>query len=294
MEIGLANTLLKMDVAPLLLWAEKIGQIFYYVSLSFLYLLCVFLMNPLLTGLYLAAVVCDICHLKTLSGERLFFHAAAAGGLMAFFLFDHYALSQIYFLFLAFWCMACLAPTLGELTRYNSTKIATGILAVVSLSGLFYDIARLASAGIPYFGETLTQENAPAEMKMTREDEEAMLWLATHMPRDEVFATNRYHTGSPLAGNSNLYTAFSGRQAYMEGFRYTISNMGVSEQAVEERFINNAILFSPKSNVDTIRTVAKAENIKWLVFSCQLGAEPEAFTQLDQVFANELIHIYRL
>lgn len=55
-------------------------------------------------------------------------------------------------------------------------------------------------------------------MKMTREDEEAMLWLATHMPPDEVFATNRYHTGSPLAGNSNLYTAFSVRQACMEGF----------------------------------------------------------------------------
>lgn len=294
LEIGLANTLLKMDVAPLLLSAEKAGQVIYYVSLPFLYLLCVFLMNPLLTGLYLAAVTHDICHLKTLSGERLFLHAAAAGGLIAFFLFDHYALSQIYFLFLAFWCMACLAPTLRNLTRHNGTKIVIGILAVVSLSGSFYDVARLASAGIPYFGETRTAEHAPAEIKMTREDEEAMLWLATHMPPNEVFATNRYHTGSPLAGNSNLYTAFSGRQAYMEGFRYTISNMGVSEQAVEERFINNAILFSPKSNIETIRALAVAENIQWLVFSCQLGTEPEAFTQLDQVFANELVHIYRL
>lgn len=294
MEIGLANTLLKMDVAPLLLSAEKAGQVIYYVSLPFLYLLCVFLLNPLLTGLYLAAVTHDICHLKTLSGERLFLHAAAAGGLIAFFLFDHYALSQIYFLFLAFWCMACLAPTLQNLTRHNGTKIVIGILAVVSLSGSFYDVARLASAGIPYVGETRTAEHAPAQIKMTREDEEAMLWLATHMPPDEVFATNRYHTGSPLAGNSNLYTAFSGRQAYMEGFRYTISNMGVSEQAVEKRFINNAILFSPKSNIETIRALAVAENIQWLVFSCQLGTEPAAFTQLDQVFANELIHIYRL
>lgn len=294
MEIGLANTLLKMDVAPLLLSAEKTGQAVYYISLPFLYLLCVFLMNPLLTGLYLAAVAHDICHLKTLSGERLFFHAASDGGLMAFFLFDHYALSQIYFLFLAFWCMACLAPTLGALTRHNGTKIVTGILAVVSLSGLFYDIARLASANIPYWKEARTAENAPAEMQITREDEEAMLWLTAHMPSDEVFATNRYHTGSPLAGNSNLYTAFSGRQAYMEGFRYTISNMGVSEQVVEERFINNAILFSPKSNVETIRALAVAENIQWLVFSCQLGTEPEAFTQLDQAFANELVHIYRL
>ena len=49
-----------------------------------------------------------------------------------------------------------------------------------------------------------------------------------------------------------------------------------------------------KSSVQTIRTLAQAQNVRWLVFSCQLGEEPPAFAELEQVFANDEVHIYRV
>lgn len=295
MEMGLANTLMKMDTAPLLLAAEKKGAAIYYLLLPVLYLLCVFSMNPLLSAGYAVVAVRDVCRLKQLSGERLFLHAGAVGGTMAFFLFDHYALSQIYFLFLAFWCMACLIPMPEKWPKKKGARVLVGALAAISVSGLLCDAVRISQNGLAHLNGVRTAAADPEDqMAMTAGDEAAMAWLAEQMPPQEVFATNRYHTGSPLAGNSNLYTALSGRQAYMEGFRYTISNMGVSQQSVEERFINNAVLFSPKSSVQTIRTLAQAQNVRWLVFSCQMGEEPLAFAELEQVFANDEVHIYRV
>ena len=53
-------------------------------------------------------------------------------------------------------------------------------------------------------------------------DEAAMKWLPSNTTQDAVFATNRIHSMANASdGISILYTAMSGRQAYMEG--YTLS-----------------------------------------------------------------------
>ena len=295
MEMGLSLTLLKTDVAPLVLLAESYGSAVYYLSLIPLYILSVFLINPVVTALYAVVVFKDIIKVKTLDFERLMFHAATIGSLMAFFLFDHYAFSQVYFLFLAFWCMSVLVASvmLRSIKRYIRVLFIS--LAAISVSGQIYDSSIMISNGIYFLGNNFSSiTELDNSMKMTAEDEEAMQWLSQNMPADEIFATNRYHTGSPLEGNSNLYTAFAGRQAYMEGFRYTISNMGVSQESVDERFSNTAIMFSPKSDAQTIRTIAEQEGINWLVFSKQLADEPPAFSEIEQVFTNSQVNIYKL
>ena len=58
-------------------------------------------------------------------------------------------------------------------------------------------------------------------------DEAAMKWLQSNTPQDAVFATNRIHSMANASdGISSLYTAMSGRQAYMEGYTYAVTNMG--------------------------------------------------------------------
>ena len=295
MVMGLSLTLLKTDVAPLVLLAESYGAYIYYLSLIPLYILSVFLLNPIVTSLYAMVVFKDIIRLKTLDFERLMFHAATVGSLMAFFLFDHYAFSQVYFLFLAFWCMSVLVASVNWSSLLRYIRVLFISFTAIAVSGQIYDSSALLIKGKNFLGNNPSSINTLDEtMKMTAEDEEAMNWLSKNMPADEIFATNRYHTGSPLEGNSNLYTAFSGRQAYMEGFRYTISNMGVSQESVDERFSNTAIMFSPKSDVQTIRNIATQEGINWLVFSKQLADEPPAFSELEQVFTNTQVNIYKL
>ena len=164
----------------------------------------------------------------------------------------------------------------------------------VDLLGGLLNAVQIAKEGVLLLAPNGYENAATEEIRMTAGDEQAMEWLFENTPSGTLFATNRYHTGSPLAGNSNLYTAFSGRQAYMEGFRYTISNMGVSQQVVDERFTNNAILFSPKSDIQTILALAQQEGIDYLVFSAQLGQRPDAFDQLECCYKNESVQIYRL
>ena len=55
---------------------------------------------------------------------------------------------------------------------------------------------------------------------VTASDESAALWLRDNTAPGLVFATNRTSSAPPPAGEdgiSNLYTAFSGVQCYMEG-----------------------------------------------------------------------------
>lgn len=293
MSFGVAGTLLKTDLAALLLAAEHAGAVWYYLALVPLWVLNLLLCSPAVAGLYLLTAWRDVRRLRTLSGERLWLHAAAVGGLLAYYLFDHYAMSQVYFLFLSLWCMAVLDAGLPA----PKGRFVCGFAVVCCLAGAaggLFTAGRLAGQGIRLLLPGGYAAAETEEIKMTAADEEAMDWLSENAPKTAVFATNRYHTGSPLAGNSNLYTALSGRQAYMEGFRYTISNMGVSQQVVDDRFAKNAILFSPKSDAETISQLCRQEGIDYLVFSTQLGERPAAFDALFCCFANEGVEIYAL
>ncbi|MBQ7902145.1 MAG: hypothetical protein IJ362_00265, partial [Oscillospiraceae bacterium] len=61
----------------------------------------VFMFAPLQVFIYLVGLVKDIRNLLHLDGVRLWANSMVAGGFMAYYLFDHYAMSQVYFAFLA-------------------------------------------------------------------------------------------------------------------------------------------------------------------------------------------------
>ncbi|MCI6639383.1 MAG: hypothetical protein MSH10_01095 [Pygmaiobacter massiliensis] len=106
--VGFSGTLSKSDLADLLLLCEHAGRVWYYLAIVPLWILNSFLLSPAVVGPWLVVALRDLFRLGSLSAERLFLHAGAVGELLAYCLFDHYAMSQIYFFFFALWCMALL------------------------------------------------------------------------------------------------------------------------------------------------------------------------------------------
>ena len=102
----------------------------------------------------------------------------------------------------------------------------------------------------------------------TAGDEAAARWLRQNAPANTVFATDRTSSAPPPAeedGISNLYTAFSGVQCYMEGWTYAMSNMGVPQAEVEHRRAVVAELFDPDTPAETLVTLCREEGITCLV-----------------------------
>lgn len=150
--------------------------------------------------------------------------------MLAYYLFDHYAMSQIYFLYLSHQCSVLLGvELLFSIRRPALKRAAFGLGVFCALSASAAALA-LCGDGVRLLAARLGDEPCGAQYNVTAGNEAAAQWLGAEMPREAVFATNRYYDVSPEAGNSNLYTALSGRQGYMEGFLYAVSNMGVPRQ----------------------------------------------------------------
>ena len=85
-----------------------------------------------------------------------------------------------------------------------------------------------------------------------------------------MFATNRTSSAPPPSGEdgiSNVYTAFSGVQCYMEGWTYAMSNMGVPQRTVEHRRAVVARLFDAATGADALQALCREEGISCLVWS---------------------------
>ena len=79
-----------------------------------------------------------------------------------------------------------------------------------------------------------------------------------------MFATNRT-SSTPAPANedgiSNLYTAFSGVQCYMEGWTYAMSNIGVEQSIVDHRRAVVTRLFDGTADTDALTALCEEEGI---------------------------------
>ena len=89
--------------------------------------------------------------------------------------------------------------------------------------------------------------------------------LRSEMQPGEQFITNRIHTGKALEGLSNVYTGLSGRQCYMEGFKYAISNLGVTSEEALARVETAKTLFSAQTGAQAAQ--ALPEGVQVTVYS---------------------------
>ncbi len=276
------------------IWSENLYL--WYLALPVAALVLLFCMLPLQLPLYLRGLFRDIRGLFSLPAERLLVNGAAVGGALAYFIFWHPSYSQIYFVLFSVYCIDLLAA--DQLGRPMG-RAAKRVMAVLGAVGLL----TTAVLAVNFVGSGARQllrnldliEKYPYPAVSSAEDEAAADWLRENTGTDEIFATNRIDifpgTGE---GISCIYTALSGRQAYMEGYTYAVTNMGVSEAVVSEKKAVNAAFFSSSTPPEEILRLAQEKGIRYLVVSLQFPAE---FSQLEPfalVYENDLVRIYRV
>lgn len=258
-------------------------------------LLSLLCMQPFQIPLYLYGLGGDIRKIFKLPAERLLANGVVAGGFLAFFLFWHPSYSQLYFALIAIFFLNLLAVDQLDKIRDLLRRIAV-IGGVLGLATTVVLVINFTGSGLRQLGRNLDIiPKYPYVSTVRAGDEEAMLWMRENTPQDAIFATNRIHTMANTSdGISSIYTALSGRQAYMEGYTYAITNMGVSEQVVTEKKEVNATLFSAQSTTEQIRELCAENDIDYLVYSAQYEGDTEQLADFPCVFSNEDVEIYKI
>ena len=257
----------------------------------------VFCMLPFQSTLCLYALPSVLRHLPHPDPARLLAAALAGGGVLAYHLFYHSSSSQIYFALLAMLCLSLLGvgapepPPRGGKALWRLPLWLAGAAGLLTTACLALGAAgRALPCLVACAGGTPLPAAGPA---VTAADEAAMQWLAANSAPDDVFATNRI-SGTPALTDaiSNVYTGLSGRPAYLEGWTYAATNMGVSREVLDyKRWINES-LTGGALPVGEAGEIALQENIQWLVMA---KAWPgEAPPGLLPVYENAEVAIYRL
>ncbi len=233
---------------------------------------------------------------RAIAPERLLFWAGAAGGFLAFFLFDHEAMSQVYFGFVGLFFMGLLA--IGNLPELHGRVVSVMLilLAGVSVITAGCTFLFLLKSNLRYLPQNAwsqyAEQKAENRLPLLAEEEEAMAFLHTTMGAEERFATNRNHTGSALEGLSNVYSALSGRSAYLEGFKYTVSNMGVPMEEVQKRLDWNRELFGESTTAQQAMELCRQKGVRYVVYREDAPGSEAPFLQMKPVFDGEKIRIY--
>ena len=254
-----------------------------------------FCMQPLQAPLYVSGLWQDAKQFWHLPAERLLANSVIFGGMLAYFLYWHPNSSQIYFALIAMFYLNLLAIDRADKIKSGIFK---KILAVCAAIGLFTTLVFcviIIGGGTRQLARNLgIVPQTDAASFTTADDETAMRWLHENTPLSAQFATNRIDsTAGANDGISNVYSALSGRQAYMEGYSYAITNMGVSEAVVNEKRSTNAALFSTETPPETVLALCQKNGIQYLVYSAQYAGDTAQFSQCERVFENDAVQIFK-
>lgn len=262
-----------------------------YFWLVCLGLLNAFCMLPLQCLLCLELLPAAVRALPQPDPARLLAAALAGGGMLAYHLFYHSSSSQVYFALLALLCLSLLAagaPRPRGVLR--GPVLLAGMLGGLTTLCIALGFARQAAPPLAACAG-LREPSASAE-NVTAGDEAAMAWLAANSSERDVFATNRI-SSTPAVEDaiSNIYTGLSGRQAWLEGWTYAVTNMGVGPDFLAEKRWVNEELFSGLPAGEA-RALARQAGVRWLVLAKAWPGAPPA--GLAPVYENESAAIYDL
>lgn len=255
-----------------------------------------FLMMPFQFVLWLRAVPGALRHLPKLDPAHTLLHAGTVGGFLAYHIFWHESSSQVYFALFAMICMTLLAveqlPRLRKFGLMTAAGWVCGAAGLVTTVCMVLALCRIGGAQLVRTAGLAEPVSAPNAA--TTSDEEAALWMRDNLPAGTVFATNRTSSTPAPAdedGISNLYTAFSGVQCYMEGWTYAMSNMGVEQSIVEHRRAVVTRLFDGTADAGTLTALCEEEGIDCLVWSKRFGGSAP---DLSPAFENADVAVYLL
>lgn len=291
----LRNTLTYARLEPLADWLCVHLPVSGYVWLVLIGVIDTFFFCPFQFCLWGRSLSEALRHLPRLDAAHLLLHAGTVGGFLAYHLFSHESSSQVYFALFAMLCMSILAAEqLPGLRRAKFPPLITLATGAAGLLTTLCMVLALSGKGIAVLSR-LPDSGLYTPAAVTACDEEAGQWLRNHAPAGTVFLTNRT-SGLPTSdpdgqdGISNVYTAFSGVQCYMEGWTYAMSNMGVPADMVEHRRAVIAEVFDAATPADVRESLCRAEGVTCLVWARRWpGSLPPG---KHPVFENAEVAIY--
>lgn len=264
-----------------------------YVWLFFIGVADVFCMMPLQFLLWASDVPDALRRLFTLDPARILANGVVVGGFLGYHIFYHTSSSQMYFSLVAMIFMTLLSVEPLERLR-GAGVVRKGIVGVVGTAALVSTVVMVGCytvRGVRQLAATagLTQTETTQDY-WTAGDAEAMDWLRAHDDGTALFATNRTsHTPEVLDAISNGYSALSGCPAYLEGWTYAMTNMGVDREVITGKIYVNDTLFGG-CDYDTAQSLAAQENIRYLVQAKRWpGKAPQ---DMPAVFENDDVAIY--
>ena len=265
-----------------------------YFGLLLIGIVQYFFMQPLQLVLYFGTLAKDVRRVFWLPPVRLLAHGAVVGGIAAYYLFWHQSSSQAYFALISIFFLNLLAvDALPTFQKHVVTRWAVRVLGAV---GCLTTVVLIISIGIKAADintQYMTPAAQPAGWAATPADEQAMQWLRENTAQGSVFATNRTDSAPGKGdGISNLYTAYSGRQAFMEGYTYALTNMGISQQLLAQRMQANAALFSAGTDPQQVVQLCTQNGIAYLVFDADYPGDTTQLAALRQVYQAGTVTIY--
>lgn len=270
----------------------------YKIAIPLFMIMQLVCMAPFQSVCVLPKMLSDVIEIPHLKFEKLWFYAAVVGGSTAFFITYHEAFSQVYFIYTAIFFMNLLAIEYFDFSRLNLKNIAGFFAVTLSFITTLFMYTNFGGSGIRQF--LFNYDILPKyqyKYIVKSEDEAAGIYLAEHMDDDSLFVTNRTHTGAG-EGLSNVYTCFSGKQSYMEGFKYTVSNMGISWEQVKPRLEVVGSIFGvydmQQADSDDILNMCKQNGIQYAVYSSQFEGDTSQLENFEVVFSEKTVTIYKI
>lgn len=253
-----------------------------------------FFLQPLQLVLYFGTLAKDVRRVFWLPPVRLLAHGAVVGGIAAYYLFWHQSSSQAYFALISIFFLNLLAvDALPTFQKHVATRWAVRVLAAVGCLTTVVLIISIGMKAVDINTQYMAPAAQPAGWAATPADEQAMQWLRENTAQGSVFATNRTDSAPGKGdGISNLYTAYSGRQAFMEGYTYALTNMGISQQLLAERMQANAALFSAGTDPQQVVQLCTQNGIAYLVFDADYPGDTTQLAALRQVYQAGTVTIY--
>lgn len=292
-------TLEKGAFSSLLAALRARSGLLYTAALPVCMVLQSFCMAPFAFPLFCLGGVRALRRLRDQNLAQLFCYALGCGGLLAFFLFDHPSMSQCYFAFAGLLAVDVNALDALPARKKPLLRAGAGALAVLSLFTGLCSCGYLAREGVQVLcsPETAVAEH-PNYTPLTADEEAALLWLGDAMTEDALFATNRMHTGAAEEGLSNVYSGISGRRAYLESFKYAMTNLGVPAEEIGLRYGLMSELFSLERAVSPERAagICRETGVTWLVYNRTLPGSDAGFADgaFEKRFENDTVVIYQL
>lgn len=298
MALSVTDSVARTPLSSALFWFERFGAGSSRFAAPLFWVLLFVLMAPAAVIPWGISLLGDARALRTLAPERLLANACALGGLLAFFIFRHPHFSQVYFFMLGLFFVHLLAvDALPQLARAaRGVRAAAALLAAVAVltTGFLY-VHDFGSGARSFLRDVGVLQKYPYDCVINADDEAAGQWLRDNTDRRTArFATNRIDTDNlHTDGISNVYTAFSGRQAMMEGYTYVADT--APWMWVRERQADNAALFDPNTDRQTILALCRRHSVNYLVYSSQMkrGAESQ-LRFMECVFVSPTVRIYQV